>query len=222
MLKFIGLRRGQCVADIGCGSGYFTYRFARAVCGGRSGAGDGGGAAVSATGNAIADNGVAGSGVIGNGIASGGIANSGVAGSGTSGDGVVYATEINREALSYVEDIRERFGLPIRPIVSRLDDACLPEACADAVFMCSMYHAVYIASIEFVKDAFVASVKKALRPGGRLIVVDNDVARPGVVPYYGSAIDRRLVVAQLGHYGFALEDSRQFVPQRYVLAFKAR
>jgi predicted methyltransferase len=204
MLKFIGLRRGQSVADIGCGSGYFTYRFARAVGGDRGGRSDGDG-----------------SGRNGNSRDGNGSGNAGNSDGNDSGDGVVYATEINREALSYVEDIRERFSLPIRPIVSRLDDACLPEACADAVFMCSMYHAVYIASIEFVKDAFVASVKKALRPGGRLIVVDNDIARPGVVPYYGSAIDRGLVVAQLEHYGFALEDSRQFVPQRYVLAFKA-
>jgi predicted methyltransferase len=168
MLKYLNVGKGEHIADVGCGSGYFTYRFAKAV----------------------------------------------------GAQGAVYSTEINRDALSYVEEMRERFSLPITPVVSRLNDACLPEGGVDTVFMCSMYHAVYIASIEFVKDAFIASVKKALRPGGRLVVVDNEIELPGVAPYYGSAIDRRLAIAQLERYGFALADERQFVPQRYVLVFK--
>jgi predicted methyltransferase len=168
MLAYLDLQPGQRVADIGCGSGYFTYRFAQAV----------------------------------------------------GETGVVYATEINKGALSYVEDMKTRFGMPIEPVVARLNDACLPENSFDTIFMCSMYHAVYIASIEYVKDAFIESVKKALKDDGRLFLVDNEINKPGVVSYYGSSICRDLTIAQLRHYGFVLVDTQQFIPQRYILVFK--
>lgn len=171
MLRFLDVRPGQCVADVGCGSGFFTYRFAKAV------------------GEA----------------------------------GTVYATEINRDALRCVQDFGPRLGLGnVRPLVGALNDACLPQNSVDMIFMCSMYHAVYIASLEFVKDAFVASLKKALRPGGRLVVVDNDIQRPGVPAYFGSQIDSQMTVSQLDRYGFRLAEERRFVPQRYVLTFVSK
>jgi predicted methyltransferase len=83
-----------------------------------------------------------------------------------------------------------------------------------------MYHAVYIASLESVKDEFIASLKRALKKGGRLVIVDNAITPPSVVAYFGSAIARELVIAQLEYYGFHLVDSKQFVPQRYVLVFQ--
>ena len=133
--------------------------------------------------------------------------------------GLVYATEINKSALSYVEKMCERRA-NIRPVVSALDNANLPADCADVVFMCSMYHAVYITSIEFVKDRFINSIKKALRPGGKLIIVDNDITPPDIPAYFGSAIDPRFTITQLSKYGFKLKECKRFVPQRYVLVFE--
>ncbi|MCL2487239.1 MAG: methyltransferase domain-containing protein [Oscillospiraceae bacterium] len=168
MLKYMGIKPGHVVADVGCGSGYFSYKFAR-----MTGAG-----------------------------------------------GKVYATEINKEALSYVESMRDRYQLNIIPVISALNDTKLPAGEIDTVFMCSMYHAVYVASIEFVKDAFIASIKNALKKDGRLIVVDNEISRAGIPDYYGSGIDRRLIISQLTHYGFRLVDEKQFIPQRYILIFQ--
>jgi ubiquinone/menaquinone biosynthesis C-methylase UbiE len=168
MLEFIGVKQGETIADVGCGSGYFTYKFANLV--GES--------------------------------------------------GKVFATELNEAALSYVVDMRDRYGLNIETVVSALNDTKLPAGQCDKVFMCSMYHAVYVSSIEFVKDAFIDSIKKALKDGGQLIIVDNDIRRDGVPEYYGSAIDRRLIINQLTHYGFRLVGEKQFIPQRYVLVFE--
>ena len=169
MLDYIDIRPGETIADVGCGSGYFTYKFAKS----------------------------------------------------TGESGKVYATEINKEALSYVETLRDRYKLNIIPVVSALNDAKLPFDKFDKIFMCSMYHAVYVASIEAVKDAFIESVKRALKDGGKLIIVDNEAETPrGEPDYYGSGIDRRLVISQLKHYGFRLTDEKQFIPQRYILVFQ--
>ena len=168
MLDLIDVRPGETVADVGCGSGFFTYKFANLV--GES--------------------------------------------------GKVFATELNKAALSYVEKMRDCYDLNIEPVISTLDDVNLPPNRCDKIFMCSMYHAVYVASIEFVKDAYIDSIKKALKSEGKLIVVDNDIKREGVPEYYGSAIDRRLIISQLTHYGFKLLDEKQLIPQRYVLIFQ--
>ena len=166
MLDFIGVKPGESIADVGAGSGFFTWRFSETV----------------------------------------------------GETGTVYATELNEEALSYVKE----FGKPnVKTVVGALNSANLPENSVDAVFICSAYHAVYVASIEFVKDAFVESLKTAIKPGGRLIIVDNDIESPGIPPYYGSAIAKELIAGQLENYGFKLLDYAQFIPQRYVLIFES-
>ncbi len=167
MLDYLNLQKGEAVADIGCGSGYFSYRFSRLV----------------------------------------------------GEEGRVYATETNEDALAYLRKLNERNNLRITTVVGRLNDACLPENSVDTIFMCSMYHAVYIASLEFVKDEFIESLKKALRPGGRLVIVDNDITARKAPPYFGPGIAKELIIAQLRYYGFQLTESRQFVPQRYMLIF---
>jgi predicted methyltransferase len=169
LLKFLNLRPGTSVADVGCGPGYYTYKFSE---------------------------------LVGN-------------------RGRVFAVDTNDEILNFVNSIASRHGLTnVTPIKSRLNDTQLPSDSVDMVFLCSLYHSVYITSMEYVKDQFIESIKRALKKGGRLVIADNDVLRDDQVPYYGPRIDRRLTIAQLKHYGFRLVDTAQFIPQRYVLVFQ--
>lgn len=133
--------------------------------------------------------------------------------------GKVYATEINPDALSYVEKLNNLEKTQIIPKTGALNDVCLDENSIDTMFMCSMYHAVYIASIEFVREEFINSVRRALKPGGRLYVVDNDITARGKPAYFGPGIAKEMVVSQLCSCGFKLADIKQFVPQRYILYF---
>ena len=169
VLKFLNLKPGNCVADVGCGPGYYTFKFSELV----------------------------------------------------GKDGRVYALDTNAESLDYVTAIAAKHGLSnITTIASRLNDTKLPPASADVVFLCSLYHAVYVTSMEYVKDQFIASIKKALKKDGRLVIVDNEILPDDRIPYYGRRIDRRLTILQLEHYGFRLVDSTQFIPQRYILVFE--
>ncbi len=134
--------------------------------------------------------------------------------------GKVYCTETSKEALEHVERINNKLGLNIQTIMSKLNDASLPRNSIDTVFMCSVYHDIYMSSIEFVKDQFIASIKKALKKGGRLVVVDNPVTPPTVVGYFGPQITKELIITQLRYYGFQLIGFNQFSPHRYVLIFE--
>lgn len=135
--------------------------------------------------------------------------------------GKVYATEINEGAISYLKEFVEQKQIAnIQPLVVKMNDTGLEEGSVDTIYLCSAYHAVYITDIEYVKDAFIASIHRALKKGGRLIIVDNAVTEPGVPPYYGPGIRPELVIAQLNHYGFHLVDRWQEVPQRFALIFE--
>ena len=169
MLALMDIRKGEAIADIGCGGGYFSWQFAKLT-------GDG---------------------------------------------GKVYATEINEDAIAYLKNFVRDYDVGnIQTIVTRMNDAGLPRNSVDTIFMCSMYHAVYITDIEYVKDHFIATIKQALRPGGRLVIVDNDIPEPSVPSYYGPGIVPELVISQLKYYGFELEAKHQLIPQRYMLVFR--
>ncbi len=168
MLNYIDIKDGEVVADVGCGFGFFSFKFAESV----------------------------------------------------GQNGFVYSTEINKNYLEHVKKISSKFGLNIKTFQSRFDDVGLPRNSVDTIFMCSMYHYTYIATIEFVKDEFIASLKRALKKGGRLVIVDNDITPPPIVAYHGSGIAKELTISQLKYYGFDLVDSKQFIPQRYVLVFQ--
>lgn len=164
-----GIQEGETVADIGCGGGFFTWKFSQLV----------------------------------------------------GPSGLVYATEINDDALHYVREFKGDYGIDnIKPLETKMNDCMLPEDSLDMIFMCSCYHAVYITDIEFVKDDFVSSVRKALKSAGRLVIVDNNITERGVPSYYGPGISPELVIAQLSYYGFRLVKEEYPIPQRFVLVFE--
>ncbi|MFO1430428.1 MAG: methyltransferase domain-containing protein [Candidatus Competibacteraceae bacterium] len=136
-------------------------------------------------------------------------------------DGRVYAVDTSQDMLDYIIGVARRQEIDnIRPVLARGNDTRLPPDSADFVYICSLYHAVYLTSIEYVKDQFIESIRRALKKDGRLVIVDNQVLSASQVPYYGPRIARDLIILQLKHYGFRLVDSAQFIPQRYILVFQ--
>jgi SAM-dependent methyltransferase len=141
----------------------------------------------------------------------------------TGASGKVYAIDTVQNHLDYVRNVSQKFDLRnIETIKDRADSAGLASNTADMVFMCSLYHIIYTTSTEEVKDLFVGSLKDALKPDGRLVIVDNAVVQNGELPYHGPHIAKELVIGQLYYYGFDLTEQYQFIPQRYVLVFKKR
>jgi SAM-dependent methyltransferase len=141
----------------------------------------------------------------------------------TGTSGKVYAVDTVQNHLDYVQNVCQKFGIGnVETIKDRADAAGLNPGSADLVFMCSLYHIIYTTSTEEVKDRFVDSLKDALKPEGRLVIVDNAVVQDGQLPYHGPHIAKELVIGQLYYYGFDLVEQYQFIPQRYVLIFKKR
>jgi ubiquinone/menaquinone biosynthesis C-methylase UbiE len=81
--------------------------------------------------------------------------------------GRVYSTEITEENRAAIRRRVESAGLGNVTIVEAGEDATnLPDGCCDLVFLRNVYH--HIAN----PDAFAASLRRAVKPGARLAVID--------------------------------------------------
>src|SRR4051812_13072805 len=82
-------------------------------------------------------------------------------------DGQVYAVDIAPKFLEHVRKTAREAGLKnVTPVLCNPDSADLPANSVDLVFVCDTYH-----HFEF-PERTLASLYRALKPGGRLIVVD--------------------------------------------------
>ena len=168
IMELLPLREGQSVADIGCGPGYYTYKFSQIV----------------------------------------------------GPSGTVYALDINDLHVNYLSNFIAHAQIAnVQTILSNVEDAIMTNA-VDMAFLCSLYHVIYTTSNESDKDSLLASIKRILKPDGKLVIVDNGLVDDATLPYHGPYISKDLLVAQMAHYGFALERSEQIIPQRYLLVFR--
>ena len=171
IIEILNIKKGQHIADIGSGPGYYTFQLADLV----------------------------------------------------GSTGSVYAIDTEEKHTKYVEGIANKYNVQnIEIINSKSDSIAVSENQLDLAFMCSLYHVIYLTSMEEVKDRFVQSIKTALKPDGTLVVVDNALVDSEQLPYHGPYIAKELVISQLEYYGFNLVNQYQFIPQRYVLVFKQK
>lgn len=84
-------------------------------------------------------------------------------------DGVVYAVDISPGFLKHIADeARKRGQIQIRTIRGSQDSTNLPAGSIDVAFLADVYH-----HLEH-HDRVLSSIREALRPAGRLVVVEFD------------------------------------------------
>ncbi len=134
--------------------------------------------------------------------------------------GKIYAMDTKYEHLDFIDQYVKRQNIGnISTVRSDVDDIKI-KGPVDCAYMCSLYHIIYGVSSEPERDKLLNSIEKAIRPGGRFIIVDNGPVDKDKLPYHGPYITKELIVGQLAHYGFKLESSHQIIPQRYLLIFR--
>ncbi len=127
--------------------------------------------------------------------------------------GIVYAVDINRDYLDYIERRSKREHLAnIRVILGKEDDPLLPAKSVDAVLLLKTYHEV-AQPIRLLKR-----VREAMRVGALLGIID----RNGKGDDHG--LDKEVVIKEAGRAGFVLINQYDFVkPDNvdYFLVFRA-
>lgn len=116
-------------------------------------------------------------------------------------EGRVYLTEIDPSQLQRMRRAAERASLGnVEVIEVAEDDSRLPERCCDAIYLRNVYHHLTK------PEPTVATLFRALKPGGRLAVVDFEPSGRAVagVPRSrgGHGVPRSIVVEELTAAGF--------------------
>lgn len=132
--------------------------------------------------------------------------------------GMIYATDTEKAYVDHLSGVLHRNNVTnIRPIVSTSSDISVDDS-VDVVFMSSLYHIIYTWSREDERSSFINSLKKSLKQGGFVVIVDN-------VSLHGRELNNchvnpELVKAQLGFWGFEPVASYDLSEQRYMLVFR--
>lgn len=133
-------------------------------------------------------------------------------------NGIVYSTDTESSYIKYFENLIAKNGITnIKPIVSTSKDISVKDE-VDMVFMSSLYHIIYTWSREDERSEFLKSIKKSLKQGGYIVIVDN-ISLNGK-ELNNCHVSPRLVEAQLGYWGFEPISSTSLSDQRYMLVFR--
>jgi len=139
-------------------------------------------------------------------------------------DGHVYSTEIDVEKLEKLRDESEKQGFQnVTPVLAGRSNTNLPVDCCDSILIRLVYH-------HFTQpQQMLESLKRAVRPGARVVIIDFRPGRLDPVPGVpenrgGHGVNPELVIQEMKAAGFTLEqqiDSWDDQKDRYCLVFNA-
>ncbi|MBC7973749.1 MAG: class I SAM-dependent methyltransferase [Myxococcales bacterium] len=126
----------------------------------------------------------------------------------------VIATDIQPEMLERLTAHAARDELRnIEPIVAGAHDARLPAGCCDLVLLVDVYHELTD------PDAVMAGIRRALKPAGRLVLVEYRGEDPAVAIKPEHKMTLPQIRAELTAHGFAFVESLEFLPDQRIVIF---
>jgi ubiquinone/menaquinone biosynthesis C-methylase UbiE len=134
-------------------------------------------------------------------------------------EGQVYAVDIAQETIDHIEAAAREEGISnVKGILGGERTTHLPPDSLDLVLICDTYH-----HFEYPTD-IMASIAAALRPGGRLVVIDYERIR-GVTAdsrYEHLRGGKGTFSDEIKDAGFDLEKELPLIPESYYLEFRKR
>src|SRR5580658_2335119 len=128
--------------------------------------------------------------------------------------GVVYAVDINPEAIHYIDQRVQKEGLHnVKTVLSKSDDPGLPANHIDSVLLLKTYHEVDK------PVALLRNLRPSLRPGAKVGIID----RNGNGENHGVSAD--IVIKEASDAGYALQSKYDFVKgdgMDYFLVFAVK
>jgi len=126
--------------------------------------------------------------------------------------GRVYGADIEPDMVRYLAERvkREHLG-NVSSVAAAPDDPRLPEK-VDLIVMVDVFH--HIAD----RARYLTKLRDALRPGGRIAIIDFRLDSP-VGPPKSARIALGRVKSELNGAGFALLQEHSFLPNQYFLVF---
>lgn len=128
--------------------------------------------------------------------------------------GRVYAADIEPKMVEYMKARAVREKTPqVIPVLAAADDPRLPDAALDRIFICNTWH--HIGD----RVEYLERLRRALRGGGRLAIVDFHKRDLPVGPPTEHKLSREEIVAELAEAGWSLAGESDLLPYQYLLIF---
>jgi ubiquinone/menaquinone biosynthesis C-methylase UbiE len=130
--------------------------------------------------------------------------------------GTVYAVDISPAFVEYIQETaKKRRVRNVIAIVGNGTDVGLPDASVDLAYLSDVYH-------HFEHPAeMLASIGKALKPGGRMVVIDYERI-PGKTSKSRIdhvRVDKQAAIAEIESVGFKLLEEKKLMRENYFLVF---
>jgi ubiquinone/menaquinone biosynthesis C-methylase UbiE len=127
--------------------------------------------------------------------------------------GIVYAQDIDPKLLAIAaKDAPPNF----RTILGTPDDPKLPASSLDTIFFCDVLHHIDN------RGPYYAKLATALKPGGRIVVVDFHKKPLPVGPPESMKLSKEQVTAELAAAGFAQTAEFDILSYQYFLEFRRK
>lgn len=125
----------------------------------------------------------------------------------------VYAVDVNARFLQSIDSLR----LPnVVTVHASEDNPRLPAAAIDTIFFCNVLHHIDD------RPVYYAKLRAALRPGGRVVVIDFHKRPLPQGPPPSMKLAEEEVEQEFDRAGFRLDKKHGFLPYQYFLEFRVR
>lgn len=127
--------------------------------------------------------------------------------------GVVLAVDIDGKLLEQAAQ-----GAPgnLKTVLAAPDDPRLPAKSVDTIFFCDVLHHIDK------REAYYPKLERALKPGGRIVVIDFQKRESPVGPPLSMRMSKEDVEGEFSRAGFRKTKEIELLPYQYFLIFERR
>jgi arsenite methyltransferase len=130
--------------------------------------------------------------------------------------GRVYAVDIDRDMVDLIaKRVKQETPSNIEPILAKPDDPLLPKTAVDLIFTANTYHHIDK------RIAYFANLRKYLRPGGRVAIIDFD-RRSWLVGLFRHYTPREFIKPEMEQAGYSLQQELDFLDRQSFLIFTVK
>ena len=128
--------------------------------------------------------------------------------------GKVIAEDVQQHMLDLLaENLKQRHITNVETVLGGVRDPHLPENAVDLVLLVDVYH-------EFSEpEAMVSHIRKALKPGGRLVLLEYRKEDPSIpiLPLHKMTVEE--VRSEIEPLGFQMQPPLEFLPTQHIIIF---